>query len=213
MPKDHNFATPGYGVPSELRPWFESFILQDATLRSPEQQRIARLLQDRNVIKAMKRPLSRVRKEVGWPEQFEEFFAAVARLPDLVPQDISLTPNTAATLLEEAQSLAVQLASKLREHPSLFIYARRSELIAELHQLAGDIHNRLKSALDPNVGPAVGNCFGNMAVRNWIARNVSTLSEFHLGEPFPTFVAAIASVLTESTITESSIRDLALPLR
>lgn len=161
----------------------------------------------------MKYPLSRVRKDVGWSERFEEFFAAVARLPDLVPQDISLTPKTAATLLEEAQGLAVQLASRLREHPRLFIYARRSELIAELHQLAGDIHNRLKGAQDPNVGPAVGNCFGNNAAQNWIARNVSTLSEIHLGERFPSFVAVIVSVLTNSTITASTIRDLVPPLR
>ena len=208
MPKNHNFASPGYGVPEEIKSWFESFILRDEVLRSPEQKRIARLLQNRSVLKAMRYPYSRIRKKTEWHERFEDFFHAIARLPDFVPPDISLTPEAALRLLDNTQSLALQLAASLRKHPSVFIYSRRKELIAELHALAEEIHARHSSASDPNVGPTVGNCFGKNAERNWIARNISTLAQIHLGDSFPSFVAAVASAMTNSIFTESTIRSL-----
>lgn len=177
-------------------------------LRSPEQKIIYALTRNQAVLRSLKAKLTALRKHDDWPACLENYFHEVARLPDMVPMGEFITPGDRTAVLRRALDHIAGLQEITRQHPRLFNMPNIATLEHELACFGETLNNRLNSEKNAGEYPRYGRADGENATRNWIATQVSLMSQHHLGARYDTLTAAVATVISGEQVTESNIRDL-----
>ena len=208
MSYSHHFDIPPREFPEELHDWYRSFMPSGPELRSPEQKIIYSLTRNQAVLRSLKATLTALRKHDDWPACLENYFHEVARLPDMVPMGEFITPGDRTAVLRRALDHIAGLQEITRQHPRLFNMPNIATLEHELACFGETLNNRLNSEKNAGEYPRYGRADGENATRNWIATQVSLMSQHHLGARYDTLTAAVATVISGEQVTESNIRDL-----
>ena len=208
MSHSHQFAIPTRDFPEELHEWYRSIMPFDAKLRSPEQKVIYALANDRAVLRSLKAKFAELRKHEDWPGCLENYFHEVARLPGMVPMSEFITPGERDRVIQKALSHISALQQLASQHPRLFVAPNSDKLQHELRCFGETLDNRLQSSETMGEYPRYGRSDGENATRNWIATQLSLMSQHHLGARYDTLTAAVATVVSGEDVTESNVRSL-----
>lgn len=176
-------------------------------LRSPEHKIIFALARNQAVLRSLKAKLTSLRKHEDWPTCLENYFHEVARLPGRVPMSEFITPGERDGVIRKALGHISALQQLASQHPRLFVAPDGANLQHELACVGETLNNRLNSEKNAGTYPVYGRADGENATRNWIATQVSLLSQHHLGARFDTLTAAVATVVSGEDVTESNVRN------
>jgi hypothetical protein len=148
-------------------------------------------------------------KAQDWPENFTTFIEKVAEISINMPKYF-YTPKQFSDQLAKVLKLAKSLEEEIGKCQEILSASNLDDLLQEMAEFQKFTKIQLAHSLDKKTGPNRGTEDGTKAGRNWVARQVGTLAQMHLGELFPVYSAAVARALLgiRYGMTESNIRTL-----